>query len=197
MVSLAPLDCAYAENQLELKPIRRLSLQNEPFGPAVIALAKNAGVSIGVELVKGDENFKVNIDATDSTLGAELDKLVHGHALYEWRQIGELIDVFPRNEPQSVFNIVVDHFESRNSAPIQLVQELMRSPAVAAHLSTKGITPATWVTGSAPLEKYSIKEEGVTLREALNEIAYSTKREGWIAFYQRQDDHNYLWLQLL
>jgi hypothetical protein len=164
---------------------------------ALIALAKNAGVSIGVELIKGDENLKVSIDATDSTLGAELDKLVYHHPLYEWRQIGQLIDVFPKTEQQSVFNVAVDRFESKNSAPIQLVQELMRTPRVAAFLSTKGITPATWVTGSVPLEKYSIKVEGVTLREALNEIAYSTKREGWVAFYQRQGDHNYLWFQLL
>jgi hypothetical protein len=52
-----------------------------------------------------------------------------------------------------------------------MVQELLKSAGISGYLTKNGITPATWVTGSASPERSSVDVQRVSLREALNEIA--------------------------
>jgi hypothetical protein len=186
----------YAQQSPADKLVTGVTLEKKPFLSVVMALAADTSVPIGVEVLAGEENREMDINATESKLGIELDKLVHADPRYEWKQMGKVINIFPKNGPKSVFDVLIDHFESKNALPIQMVQEIMREPAVATYLSKRRITPATWVTGSVPLERSSVIVQKATLREALDEILVATHRLGWVAFYRHEAGGDYLWFQL-
>jgi hypothetical protein len=177
------------------KRVTQVSVQKNDIAGAVLALALDTGVPIGVEVLAGPgEEFDVT--AAGSTLGTELNKLVRNDPRYQWKQIGKAIDIFPKDEPDFVFDVPVDHFESKDGFPVQMIQELLRDPAVAARLAKAKVTAGTWVAGSASRQRASVNIEKATFRRALNDIVVAVGRSGWTAFHQRQADVDYLWFQL-
>jgi hypothetical protein len=186
---------ARAEDALGDKRVTQVSVQKNDIAGAVLALALDTGVPIGVEVLAGPgEEFDVT--AAGSTLGTELNKLVRNDPRYQWKQIGKAIDIFPKDEPDFVFDVPVDHFELKDGFPAQMIQELLRDPAVAAHLAKAKVTAGTWVAGSASRQRASVNIEKATFRRALNDIVVAVGRSGWTAFHQRQADVDYLWFQL-
>lgn len=199
LISAGLLLASSSNTQLDLsvKPLKRINIKNETITSVAMAFARSAEVTIGLEIASGHDDDRISLEtADDSTVGAELDKLVRNYPIYQWKQVGNAISIFPKADAPSVFDLMIEHYSSKSELPVQMVHEIMQVPIIATYLSTNKVKPATWVTGSVPQSRSSIELINVSLREGLDEIAVSTSRLGWVAFRQNRDGVDYLWLQM-
>ena len=184
------------QDELRDKPVAQFTVEKASLLSAVMKLSSATGVPMGVELSSGPEGPDFSLDSRQTTLGAELDRIISNVPQYQWKQTGSVINIFPVSEVDSVFNVVIHQFDAKDVPPIQIVQELLRDAAVARYLAAKKIVAATWITGSVPLSRASLTIENKTLREALNDCLIASNRPGWTAFYQQREQTKNLWFQL-
>ena len=187
----------FSEEVLANRSIDSVALQRASLSTVAMKLANSAGVAIGIELLSGQEEKRFDFSASGSTLGTELDNLLRNNDRYQWRQLGNTICVFPKYQAgSSVFDMTIDHFESRNTTSVQMLEELLRVPAIVDFLSKQNAKASTWVVGSVLLQRSSIDLTGFTLREGLNSIVIATKGTGWLAFHQQQKATDHIWFQI-
>ena len=101
------------------------------FSPAITAVMKLSlatGIPMGVELSSGRESPDFSVDSRQTTLGAELDRIISNAPHYRWKQTGSVINILPAGEVDSVFNVVIHQFDAKDVPPIQIVQEFLRDP---------------------------------------------------------------------
>ena len=198
VIELIVTAAAYSKQTVVDKRVPRITAGEYSLQSLLITLALATGVPIGIEIASGDSGkprFYKERPAGVS-LGKVLDDLFPGNNQYEWKQNGGVINVFPKRDRSNVFSVNINSFEVKNAVSTEILQQLLKHPAVADYLSRRGITPATWVTGSVPMNRNSFSFRKLSFRAALDAIVLATGRSGWTAFSQRQNSKEYLWFQL-
>jgi hypothetical protein len=167
--------------------ISKFTTARESLTGIAIKLVTDSHVPIGVEVAPDDNNRLLDVTHSESTLGAELDRIVSLNPRYEWKISGKAINILPKGERNSVFDVLIEHFEKKSAQSVEMVHNLLQDPAVLKYLAARRTTAQLWITGSPPKERGSILIRNITLREALNQVLVETHGIAWTAFYMPPD----------
>jgi hypothetical protein len=165
------------------RSISKFTTSRESLTGIAMKLASDSHVPIGIEVAPNDENRSSDVTHSQTTLGAELDRVVSLNPRYEWKISGKAINILPKGERNSVFDVMIEHFEKTNVQSVEMINGLLHDQTVLKYLEARTMTAQLWITGSSPQEKGSILIRNMTLREALNHVIIETHGIAWTAFY--------------
>jgi hypothetical protein len=141
-------------------------------------LAGSWGVTIGLETDPKQPKSEVSLYVRDATLSDVLNAIVKSAPRYEWRERDGCIEVLPIGSSSPILDTMINNFRVTDVDQTEAVNRLMSLPEL------RGIgmgrrSPGSTLTPTKN-EKFSIKLDGVTLREALSRIANESGGRFWI-----------------
>jgi hypothetical protein len=150
----------------------------------VAAQLSGSKIPIGVEAVNGPEGPPINFDLKNATVADVLNAAVRADPRYRWTESDGVINLLPKNDANSVFDITVEHFEAINEMPAQIINQLVRTRKVKKYLDDRDVQAGTLTAGSflstpgapAAVVRNSVVVDNETLRQALNEVLIKTGR---------------------
>jgi hypothetical protein len=197
-IELIAATACYSRQRIAERPVPLIEAGEYSLPSLLMKVALETGVPIGLEVDRSAAGRPAFYRGNQAgvPLSRVLDEIIKADGPYVWKENGGVIDVFPKKEPTELFNTEIASFEAKDALPIELLQALLKEPAITEYLSQLRITAATWVTGSVPVNRSSISIQKLPFRAALNKIVLVAGRPGWTAFYQQQGGKEYLWFQL-
>ena len=148
----------------------------------ILAALPNAyGVTVGVEL-DTQRHHSVGVSLQDATVRDVLNAVVQSSKKYEWRQIGEFVDVWPLAGSNPLLETRINSFDVKDLSPSEAFDKLLNLPEVQANMTALKLKRRAPDVSPAKLRsaRFSVNLEGVTLREALNKIAEQSRIGIWI-----------------
>lgn len=170
----------------------------------VAAQLSASRIPVGVEAVKVSEGFPINFDLKNATVADVLNAAVRADPRYRWTESDGVINLLPKNDANSVFNITVEHFEAINEMPAQIIHQLVRTRKVKKYLDDRDVQAGTLTAGSflstpgapAAAVRNSVVVDNETLRQALNEVLIKTGSVYWCGFYDQPNGKKYLYFNV-
>jgi len=140
-------------------------------------LAGSWGVTIGLETDPKQPKSQVSLDVRDATLTDVLNAVVKSAPRYQWRERDGCIEVLPVGASSPILDTMIHNFRATDVDQTEAVNRLMSLPEL------RGIgmgRKAGSVSSQTKIEKFSIKLDGVTMRQALCGIANESGGRFWI-----------------
>lgn len=144
------------------------------------ALPNTFGVTVGLEL-DTERYHSVRVVMQDATVRDVLNGVVQSSKKYEWRQIDGFVDVWPSAGSNPLLETRIN-LDVKDLSPSEAFDELFNLPEVQASMAALKLKRRAPDVSPAKLRssRFSVKLEGVTLREALNRIAQQSRIGIWI-----------------
>ena len=145
------------------------------------AVSDAYGVTVGLELDTQPPR-QVGVSLLDATLTDVMNAFVQSTKRYQWRQTGQFVDVWPLAGSNPLLETRISSFDVKDLSPSEAFDQLLNLPEVQANMTALNLkrrapdASARNVSSS----RFSVKLEGVTLREALNQIAKESRIEIWV-----------------
>lgn len=150
--------------------------------PLLRHLASEYGVTIGLETLPREPRPKVNIFLRNVTLRDILSAVADAHPEYRLRDGGDSFDLYPAGGRSPLLDAQVASFELKEAHWAEGCDALFALPEVAAVAVAEGL--ARRDSGSeqsgGPGAKFSLMLKGVTVREALHEMARRGGDRFWV-----------------
>lgn len=144
-------------------------------------LSRSFGVTIGLEVDPKQLKTNVTINVKEATLADVLNAIVKSAPAYEWRERGGYIEVLPVGVNNPFLNTMINNLQATDVDQTEAVNRLLALLEVQSNLKAMTLTrkdpPSTSGTTS---EKFSVKLEGVTVRQALSIIASESRARFWL-----------------
>jgi hypothetical protein len=141
-------------------------------------LAADWGVTIGLETDGKQPRSQVHLFVQEATLADVLNAIVKSEPRYEWRDRDGCIEVLPVGSGSPILDTMVHNFRATDVDQTEAVNRLMSLPEL------RDIGMGRRAPGNASTqtknEKFSIKLDGVTMRQALCGIAGESGSRFWI-----------------
>lgn len=188
---------AAVQSAFSERPISGFDREEAYLSDIATKLSKDTGVPIGLELLAGDDQKKLDVGDPGTALEAELNRIVQKEPRYKWIQDGQTINILPKENGPAVFDVMVSRFESWNATPYMMLSDLLRNPAVVASLAEEKVTANYLVMGSVPLNRANLQIENQSFRNILNRITIAGHGSGWISVYTENKKGGKLRFQLL
>src|SRR5688572_30396375 len=127
------------------------------------------GVTIGLEVDPQQPRPRVGFYLSEPTLAQVLDAITRSASRYQWREIGNFIEVLPLQDSTVLLDTIVSNFRVSDAYGTDAINQLLNLSEVQAgmramKLPRRDLVPAA-VTQSKG-EKFSLALESVTLRQA-------------------------------
>lgn len=151
------------------------------FTMILASLPNTFGVTVGLEL-DTERHHVVRVSLRDATIRDVLNATVQSSKRYQWRQIGEFVDVWPIAGSNPLLDTTISSFNVKDLSPAEAFDQLFNLPEVQANMTAlklKRRAPDV-SPGKLSSSRFSLNLEGVSLREALNKIAQEARLEIWI-----------------
>jgi hypothetical protein len=145
------------------------------------ALPGAYGVTVGLEL--DSQRYRhVGIALSDATLTDVMNAIVQAAKKYQWRQTGEVVEVWPVAGGNPLLETRINNFNVKNVSALEAFNRLFTLPEVLANMRELNLQRRAPDESPDKLisSRFSVNLEGVTLREALNKIAQESHIEIWI-----------------
>ena len=150
------------------------------FAMALAAIPTAYGVTVGLEL--DTQRYRVvNVSLEDATVTDVMNAIIQSSKKYQWRQTGEVVDVWPSAGSNPLLDTRINSFKVKDLSPAEAFDQLFNLPEVQASmngLNLKRRAPDS--PGKLSGSRFSVNLEGMSLREALNKIAQEAHLEIWI-----------------
>jgi hypothetical protein len=149
------------------------------------ALPNTYGVTVGLEL-DSQRYHRVALSLEDATVTDVMNALVQSSKKYQWRQTGGFVDVWPVAGGNALLETRISSFKVKELSPLEAFDQLLNLPEVQANMTSLNLKRrAPDVRPDVSPEKqsssrFSVSVEGVSLREALNEIAHESHIDIWV-----------------
>jgi len=150
------------------------------FTMALAAIPTAYGVTVGLEL--DTQRYRVvNVSLDDATVTDVMNAIIQSSKKYQWRQTGEVVDVWPSAGSNPLLETRINSFKVKDLSPAEAFDQLFNLPEVQAsmnglNLKRRAPDPPGKLSGS----RFSINLEGMSLREALNKIAQESHLAIWV-----------------
>lgn len=145
------------------------------------ALPNTFGVTVGIEL-DTQRYHRVALSLEDATVTDIMNALVQASKKYQWRQAGGFVDVWPVAGGNALLETRISSFNVKDLSASEAFDQLLNLPEVQANmavLNLKRRAPEV-APEKRSSSRFSVNLEGVSLREALNQIAQQSHLEIWI-----------------
>jgi len=170
------------------KPVDKISIDAKSMQSALLVLAEEVDVPIGLELevdtpsVGDSEQIKISLQ--NSTVGEVLDSIVRAAPNYRWRVVDDVINVFPTAFRHEILDTNIQSFSFRNGSIYELRKALFRIPEVKRKMKESELKSITLAFSSSDFRKLEkdvvIDVRNTTLRTLLNSIVLRNPRNFWV-----------------
>jgi hypothetical protein len=159
-------------------------------------LASTYKSPIGLELIPSGGGLqaedKISVKVEGGTLREVLDAVVKADPRYEWQQVDDVINVFPRAVRSPILETEVNAFELDQATILDASLAVTELPEVKAKIQQMGLQRRDFlsISGSVPdrLSRLSVSLHKITARRILNELLKASDSTYWVFF--RYGDHN-------
>ena len=190
IVSLFCFGLAKAQDKsVEDQRLRNIELNGVRLASVLAALAADYKVTIGLEADPAKPDSMIDMHLRAVVFRQILDRLVQAEPLYKWRKNNGAVDVLPVGGGLLDANIQAFEVKDVNRAvavsrlfDLAEVRELM----TANHLRSRPPSPPS---DRSKDEKLSFDLRGVTVRQALNQIAHDSGANVWV--FRSYSDRTY------
>jgi hypothetical protein len=161
--------------------LRVVEFHDVDMGAALAAFAADYDVPIGLEADPEKPRSQITLHLRDVLFPQILDGIVQAEPKYRWRENNGCIDVLPVSGGLDLLDSRIDSFQLTDVNRALAVNRLFGLPEVRALVLAKNLKPHL----PSPLdrtkdEKLSFDLRGVTLRQALNQIARESGTNFWV-----------------
>jgi hypothetical protein len=139
-------------------------------------------VTIGLEVDGQQPHSQVVFDLREPTLAEVMNAIVKSAPKYQWREGAGFVELFPAAGSNPLLDTKINSFRTSEVDEAGAINLLMNLPEIQASLRALNLYRRAFAAKSTEKksEKVSVTLEGVTLRQALNEIAKQSGRRFWI-----------------
>jgi hypothetical protein len=168
----------------------------------VAARLSASKIPVGVEAVGGPDGPPINFDLKNATVADVLNVAVRADPRYRWTESEGVINLLPKQDANSVFNVTVEHFEAINEMPSQIIDQLVSTRKVKKYLDDRNVQAGTLTVGHLVEPGHraeivnSVVIDNETLRQALNRVLVGTGSFYWCGFYDEQNGKQVLLFQV-
>ncbi len=151
------------------------------FTVVLAALPNVYGVTVGLELDK-QRYHTVSVSLQDATVTDVMNALAQSSKKYQWQQIGGFIDVWPLAGSNPLLETKINSFNVKDLGPLEAFDQLFNLPEVQANMTALNLKRRAPDDSPGKLSspRFSVSLEGVSLREALNQIAQESHIGIWV-----------------
>jgi hypothetical protein len=128
-----------------------------------------------------EDTIKHSWKAQGSTLRQVLDAIVAADSRYHWEVSDGVVNLLPVSGEPALLRARINEFHIENTASsLDALLRLLKLPEVVEAMSKLHLKPGLMLVDywSAP-RQFSVRSNGVTLRQALNAIARANGRDIW------------------
>lgn len=145
------------------------------------SLANTYGVTVGLEL-DTQRYHHVGVSLMDATVTDVMRAIVQSSKKYQWRQTDGFIEVWPLAGSNPLLETRISSFNVKDVSAADAFDQLLNLPEVQANMTTLNLKRRAPDASPEKLSssRFSVKLEGVSLREALNKIAQESRIENWV-----------------
>ena len=151
------------------------------FTMIVAAMPGAYGVTVGLEL-EPRRYHPVQISLTDATLTDAMNAIVQSSKMYQWREAGGFVDVWPLAGSNPLLETRISNFNVKDLSASEAFDQLFGLPEVQANMKALNLTRRApdASPGKLSSSKFSMNVENVSLRQALNKLAQESGIQIWI-----------------
>ncbi len=162
--------------------LRTVSFNNIDMAAILAALAADYDGAIGLETDPDKPKSQITLFLRGVTFSRILDGVVQAEPRYRWRDNNGSIDVLPISGGIDFLDHRIDRLQLKDVNRDLALNRLLGLPEVAALISSKHlrVRPLYFLSDQIKDEKLSFDLLGVTLRQALNQIAYDSGSKFWV-----------------
>lgn len=145
------------------------------------SLPNTFGVTVGLEL-DTQRYHHVGLSLMDATVTDVMKAIVQSSKKYQWRQTDGFIEVWPLTGSNPLLETRISSFNVKDVSAADAFDRLLNLPEVQANMTALSLKRRALDASPGKLSspRFSVKLEGVSLREALNKIAKESRIENWI-----------------
>jgi hypothetical protein len=181
-VPILLLSWSYAAGQEKLSKsevLRTVYFNNVNMAAALASFAADYDVAIGFETDPEKPFSQINLNLRGVNFSQILDGIVQAEPRYKWRQNNGAIDVLPVNGGLDLLDSRIEVLQLKEVDRFLAANRLFGLPEIQALLKSKGLRPRP-ASGRGKDEKLSFDLHGLTLRQALNQIAHDSGANFWV-----------------
>lgn len=145
-------------------------------------LPESFGVTIGLETDPQQPKSHVSLYVQDPTITDVLNAIVKSAPKYQWRERDGCIEVLPVAASSPFLDTMVNDFRVTDVDETKAINGLINLPDVQANLRAMGLRrkDAETVSTQTGSEKFSLKLEGLTMRQTLCRITTESRARFWV-----------------
>ena len=162
------------------RPIAHIRYEGDMAG-LLAKLAQEFGVNIGLEVYPWRPTVPVKLELSNPTMADVLDAVVSSAPRYRWREAEGSFEVLPEGDSCPLLDTRIEDFHVSNVTQAEAVEQLMSLPEVQAGMSALNLRYESRHGRPARQggESFSISVKGVSLRQALHQIAGRSSGRFW------------------
>lgn len=148
----------------------------------LMQLADSFEVTIGLEVDPQQPRSRVELDLHDADLPDVLNAIVQSAPRYTWREREGFIEMLPLEGRSTLLDTTISKFRARDVDQAAALDQLLNVPELQAVITAlkfnRRDVHVTPTKGS--IKKFSMSQEGATMRETLGRIGKESGRRFWI-----------------
>lgn len=162
------------------RPIAHIRYNGDMAG-LLAKLAREFGVNIGLEVYPWQPTIPVKVELSEPTITDILNAVVGSAPGYRWREAEGAFEVSPESGGCPLLDTRIEEFQVSGVTQAEAVEQLMNLPEVQAGMSALNLRYQS--RDGRPTrqagEKFSMSVKGVSLRQALHQIAERSGGRFW------------------
>jgi hypothetical protein len=191
---------SHAENRLAQHVLKIEVTEYHDSGDDVAQLlfrvSEKFGVPIGIELSGQQPAQNISVRVSHGTVMDLVNGIVGQASGLEWAELNGVVNVMPRERPNSVLDLKVAHFHVRDASVADVRDAVAAIPEVKAWLAQSGVSERSFVSPDPTAQingqpRVSLDLNGVSVREIMNTIVKAPGLHVW-SFVRYGKDRQYL-----
>ena len=161
-------------------PLKLVSFHGD-MASLLSALGPSFGVTIGFEADPLKPYSEVKVEVREATLPDVLNAIVKSEPRYQWREVDGVFEIFPIKGTSPLLEIMIGSLQLTDVSGAEATNQLMDLAEVRpVVMSMKLKSRAATTSARTSEQKFSINLSGVTLRQALDQIAKESGTKFWL-----------------
>jgi hypothetical protein len=157
----------------------RIIHYNGDMANLLAAMSETYDTTIGLEADPQQSRSPARVELQDPSLEDVMNAIVKSVPRYQWRDKGDVIEVFPVAGGSSLLDTNIAKFQVSDADAKDSINQLLMLPEVQANMRSMNLG---WMESRTQRrgKKFSVSLENVSMREALNMIAKGSGTRFWV-----------------